>query len=261
MSKILFMGDSHGNEKMIKQAYYVAVTHGASRIVSLGDFGSWPGLGGDMFMNYCSDNARASEIPLYVCRGNHDDPARLEYGVALSHDENGHKEISEGVYFLGRTGVWEWDGLKFAVCGGAYSIDRYYRTVGKSWWHEEKITDMDLANLDAALQEKGWDKVDVLITHDAPSSLPPWPGFVKDDPDSAESRYMITKAHKIVKPTWNFCGHYHRQITFMHDDATVMVMSCDEDAAGNWGGDMNSLALFDTEQHSVEVFDLRNLPV
>ena len=256
MSKIVFMGDSHGNAMMIAQAYSLAVQVNADRVVSVGDWGSWPGPSGDDFVAYCSDSAVSSGIPLYVCRGNHDDPSRLEYGEAFSWTKEGHKQIAPGVFFLGRTGVWNWDGKWFAVCGGAYSIDKWARKPGISWWNEETITLGDIENLSTAREEAGIERVDVLITHDAPTSLPEWEGFIKDDPRSDSSRGMIDLAHIATRPRLQFAGHYHRYNRWNHFNCEVHTLSCDSDAAGMWGGDYRSLAVFDTDTFDTDIISL-----
>ena len=261
MSKILFVGDSHGNVSFIADAFKFAKREGVTRIVSVGDWGSWPGKEGDYFFKFCSDRATATGIPFYVCRGNHDSPDRLEYADALSWTDEGHKEIAPNLYFLGRSGVWEWDGYRYAVCGGAYSIDKQWRRDGLSWWREEGITLGDLENLEAAMEEKVWDYVDILITHDAPTSLPVWDGFIKDDPESERSRTMIDIAHKITHPGLQFAGHYHRNIEFDHNSCRVVVLSCDPVAAAMWRGDRNSFAVIDaSDTLSYKVHDILNLP-
>ena len=258
MSKIVFVGDTHGDHGTIGMAFKLAIEEGATRVVSVGDWGSWPGVSGERFRDFCSNQATLTDIPLYICRGNHDWPGGLEYAKGLSWQGN-HKEIAPNLFFLGRTGVWNWDDCWFAVCGGAYSIDKSRRREGISWWPEEKIKYSDLEVLETDMAEWNLDYVDLLIAHDSPSSLPIWPGFAKDDKDSNASRHMIDNAHGIVRPNIQISGHYHRYITWKHGQCVVHSLSCDPVAAGMWSPDLDSLAVYDTETKLVKIVNLKEV--
>lgn len=56
----------------------------------------------------------------------------------------------------------EWAGVRFLGLGGAFSVDRNARKVGRSFWFEETITDEEVE----LACENGKDGVDVMLAHD-----------------------------------------------------------------------------------------------
>jgi len=85
-------------------------------------------------------------------RGNHDNPE-----VCARHD----RWIPDGtVERIGESTVM--------LVGGAWSIDRAWRTEGIDWWADEQLSDEQLQRLLELHREK---KPDVMITHDAPMTI------------------------------------------------------------------------------------------
>lgn len=104
--------------------------------------------------------------------GNHENhPLLNSYPVTEWHGGKVHV-ISDSIIHLMRGQIYEIGGFSFFTLGGADSIDKYNRTIGKSWWAEElpfkEEYDEAMSNL-----EKHDMAVDYVITHCCGTSLLP----------------------------------------------------------------------------------------
>jgi DNA repair exonuclease SbcCD nuclease subunit len=139
-------------------------------VIILGDFGLlWknkPDSNEKYWLKWLNDK----NFTTLVVDGNHDNPYRF---YSLPQKEMfGSKVgmISDSIFHLKRGEIYIIDGNKIFVMGGAYSIDQYSRTEGKSWWREEqpsyKEYDYGLKNL-----ENHNNKVDYIIGHTGPQRI------------------------------------------------------------------------------------------
>lgn len=81
----------------------------------------------------------------------------------IRRDKNGCPKIIH----LMRGQVFEIEGKKIFTFGGAYSVDKYLRTPGISWWEDEMPTDEQMKEAINNLAAHD-NKVDYIITHAAP---------------------------------------------------------------------------------------------
>jgi predicted phosphodiesterase len=225
MFKYYVVGDLHGNTVMAYKIMDAAEIEGVHVIFQVGDFGIWNKT--DPFLDEVNRVAGEKNIHWYVTLGNHENYDMVEEFQASA--QGTFIKCRDNITLLGnKAGMFELDGIKFASLGGAYSIDRYSRKPGLSWWPQEMPTYADLDKLEALANVHG--KADVLLTHDAPTSLPTWDGFIKNDPASESSRNAMDTAYQIVRPDLWFHGHYHRALKYKHYDATVIGLGADDKA-------------------------------
>ena len=100
------------------------------------------------------------------------------------------------------------DGTCFFAFGGAYSIDKMYRTEGVSWFPEEMPT--------CAEYEEGWHnlekadfKVDYILSHSGPREVVAAMGYGELSDDEVELRqYLQRVADNTDFTAWYF-GHFH----------------------------------------------------
>lgn len=155
--RILVIGDTHGDKNNISNLMAVAISHECDKIFQVGDFGYFPNdKDSNSFLDFCSSEIYRSGIPIHFIRGNHDDV------VSLNKLGFGIHSIRENLFYHSDGFVWQWGEKKFVGIGGAFSIDRMYRTEGIDWFREEQIP--------LYLTEKEIGKVDILFSHDAPTS-------------------------------------------------------------------------------------------
>lgn len=218
--KSVIAGDWHGNTVAARRAMHFAEREEAEEVIQVGDFGfGWSkSKTGDAFVESVSRAAHAYQTNVYWLDGNHENFDLLEGFGYFKHD--GPVEIAERVFYIPRGTVLERFGWSVLCIGGAYSVDKKYRTEGKSWWPQEEITEEDLEKC----AEAG--EVDVVLSHDVCNS-----GFVgalsqavnnnraemqhlvwKNDqafPGAAPNRHALELVLESAKPKLWVHGHYH----------------------------------------------------
>lgn len=206
MKRIMLLGDTHGNTAEMLNSFSVAEDFGCDAIVQVGDFGFWPRQH-DKFIKRTSQRAHATGIPVFWVDGNHEDFAELHKFQGSRPDHM--VRVRQNVMWIPRGHTWEWEGVKFLAMGGAASIDRARRTLGRSWFIEEMITDEDVEQAKPA---------DIVIAHDAP--INPLElngrGFIIDE-DSEFCRQQMRRVVSKAQPELLVHGHYH-----MHHDTDII---------------------------------------
>jgi hypothetical protein len=234
----LLVGDPHGDMEFAARASLMARQHNAE-ILCLGDWGFlWPGH--DQ-LKKLSDMLVGDGTTMYFIDGNHDDHPSLRklIGPVREHGVT----IAKSVIYQPRGSVHEdGDGTRFLFLGGAPSIDRAFRTEGRSWWPEEVITDEEF---DRAFSAVG--PIHVLVTHDAPAYPP---GFsAKGSPDYKRAcELSMKRVDKLVRkhrPLLHVHGHWHSRYERQHATGTHVVgLDCNlarfEDAVLLWSREMTA---------------------
>lgn len=220
MTKYYIVGDVHGDVSFASKVMKAAEREGVHHIFQVGDFGVWDHQpDGVYFLDKVNENAAKRDVYWWVVLGNHENYDSIErYQV----DNKGTLiTLRDHINVLGnKSAMVEVDGIKVAACGGAYSIDKAYRKEGSSWWRQEMTSYSDVDRLRRLVDIFG--RPDVLLTHDSPTSLREWPGFVKDDSQSNHNRRMMDEAWEFTRPGLWFHGHYHRFMEYDHHGTKVV---------------------------------------
>lgn len=230
-TKLLIAGDTHGDYEWIDWLTFVAVEQECDGIVQLGDFGFWPGDGGVTFLDMVEESCADQDLHLWALDGNHDwHPWILEQPV---NPDTGFRDVREHVHHIPRGHHWRWNGVRFVGLGGAYSIDRAYRTKYVSWWPEELITQAE-ANLAAAAGP-----VDVMLSHDVPNGVDPLCGGTYFDNAADGNRKLLRDVAEATRPSLLLHGHWHNRYTeplHLDNGWTTHVVGLDMEGTGsrNW---------------------------
>ena len=116
--------------------------------------------------------------------------------------------VAPGILHLMRGQVYELDGRRLFVLGGAQSHDIEGRVPGKTWWPQELPTEDDFAAARRALDACGW-TVDDVLTHSLPTSLQ---RVMYDDPDAYPGNrltdFLDEVYARLTFQNW-YSGHYH----------------------------------------------------
>ena len=102
--------------------------------------------------------------------------------------------------------MYEIEGKRIFVMGGASSHDKQYRTEGKSWWRQELPSQTELDRARANLDAAGW-TVDIGITHCAPTGIAL--SMKRHNEADRLTDFLQTVREKLEFHYWLF-GHYHR---------------------------------------------------
>jgi Calcineurin-like phosphoesterase len=264
MARFIFAGDSHGNTSYVSSICKFAEAAGIQTIYQLGDFGIWDHIpSGEYYLDTLNSSAEKRGVEWLFVAGNHENYDSLEEyereAKAKQYPEyvnNGFIQIRDNITWVGRANVWYDQGVLFGALGGAVSIDRYSRKQGVSWWPQEYTNLNDLQAFTELVYAHG--PLDVMISHDAPLTLPSWPGFIKDDPLSNANRAIMHEAGLAAAPTNWFHGHYHKELVYgleapraYDPDHLVRIYGLDCDQQWNYGG--CNVAIWDSETGVVDV--------
>lgn len=215
---VFVTGDIHGDESRLTPENvprYLNVKENDTIIVA-GDFG----LIWNDDLDYTdddypvSDNEKLDTLasgPYRICfvDGNHENhPKIATFPVVDFCGGKAHEIRKDKIYHLIRGEIYEIEGKKIYVMGGAYSIDRYMRQLGVSWWSEELPNNDDYKNSISNLKKADY-KVDYIITHTAPEEIIRHMRFSPDPHDAELTGHLGYIMLNVDFKRWYF-GHFHR---------------------------------------------------
>lgn len=181
-------------------------------LIIVGDFGAiWDGSKSDKWLIDWYDKKPFTTL---FIDGNHENFDLLYSYPEIEWNGGIARKISDSIYYLTRGQVFMIDGKKFFTMGGAYSIDKMYRTPNISWWSEEipstKEMDLGIENL----KKHDWN-VDVVLTHAAPLDVVERRLYFRTNNLEEKSflKYLQYIQEEINYQSW-FFGHYHDDIDF-----------------------------------------------
>ena len=206
---IAIAGDWHGDMQWARLAINSAAREGITQIIHVGDFGlDWPGRKRGIAEDRLSRWLAANNQILYISPGNHD---CLENINKMPVGEDGLITWRSHIKIMPKGGRTVLAGLSIGFLGGAYSVDRAFRTEGRDLWASEEAPTVEQAE---RLIADG--PVDVLICHDAPMGVQVKKKFdLPDDIKDRADRTRILLAHAVQEthPALVFCGHWHQRVT------------------------------------------------
>lgn len=210
---IYITGDTHGNQyKWVEQIE--SVISPADIIIVCGDFGVgfWNGRywSEETFYDFLS----AQKYTVLFIDGNHENFDKLySYPIGTWCGGRVHK-IRQNIIHLMRGEVYCIEDISIFVMGGGYSIDKYLRTEGVSWWPQEMPSEEEYDNALENLKNADF-KVDYIITHTAPSETVYYLSTLRSlgiKNDVVQERqltiFLDEIQRKVTYKHWYF-GHFH----------------------------------------------------
>lgn len=225
---IYITGDIHGDtSRFLELKYFCKDTPDAEWIICLGDVG----------LNYYGKDSNgeqyikkvASEIPakLFCIHGNHERRPSREDGYQIVEVEEGSIQgfmwwnsdypnqyfAVDSCEYMINTSTGEKRAL---VCGGAYSVDKYYRLKrGWNWFADEQPTEIEKKLTMMAAKDASNVPIDIMLTHTCPLRFEPTELFL----DGIDQSTVDTSTEEFFdelydafpadhKPMWYF-GHFH----------------------------------------------------
>lgn len=210
---IYITGDTHGDFRRVTALCHTVNSTLDDILIILGDAG----------INYYEDYRDAQRkqmlvslpITLFCIHGNHE--ARPEYtGLYQTKRWRGGTVFLEDAYpnilFAKDGEVFDFDGTKAIVIGGAYSVDKFYRLErGWNWWNNEQPSAEAKQTVEASLAGLG-NTVDVILSHTCPLKYEPIEVFLggidQSTVDKTTEEWLDTIEERLSYRKW-YCGHYH----------------------------------------------------
>jgi len=205
---IELVSDTHREldiQKVFDHASKYEMTKKNNIIIILGDFGLlWDGSPSEIRLRQNLNNRPFTTLWL---SGNHENFDMIE-SYKISEMFGGKVRIILNSIIQLMTGeVYEIEGKKIFVFGGALSIDQHLRLPGRSWWDKEIPSIVEFNNAISNLDKHNW-KVDFVLTHTAPynevESFTNGPMY-KTDPTTLMLQEI---KDKLDFKHWAF-GHFH----------------------------------------------------
>ena len=196
---------------------------------------------GDAGINYYLDYSdrtlkeELSRLPitLFCVHGNHEErPFNLNYDEMMWNEGVVYFEEQYPNLLFAKDGeIYNIDGNKCVVLGGAYSVDKNYRlSYGLPWFCDEQPSDEIKKYAEKKLSEIDW-TVDFVFSHTVPYDyMPTWnfiPGLNQSEVDKSTETWLQEIENKLSYREW-FGGHFHVDskegpITLIFDEVTELM--------------------------------------
>ncbi|MDO4443019.1 MAG: metallophosphoesterase [Slackia sp.] len=230
--RVFITGDTHGPLEIGRLNKTFAVGRTLDKddyLIVLGDFGLvWADRSE---CNYWLRWLEKKPFTTLFVDGNHENFDMLDsMDVQPWHGGMVHR-VNDSVLHLMRGHVFDIAGRSFFCMGGARSVDRIWRTPGKSWWPQEMPSVEERAAAWEALEARGW-KVDYVLTHCAASNVQYRlnPTYENDD----LTRFLFDIEKRLEYRHW-FFGHYHEDRAI--DERQTVVFKDVIEIVSSDGGD------------------------
>ena len=159
--------------------------------------------------------------------GNHENFDKLNsYPVETWNGGKVHK-LHHNLIYLMRGEIYVICGLKFFTFGGGYSLDKYRRQEGLSWWSQEMPSEDEYRNAEVNLQKVNYE-VDYIITHTAPSESVYYLSTIRSlgiKNDVIEELPLTTFLDGIQQRVsykhWYF-GHFHVDVDLWRNQTAIL---------------------------------------
>ena len=207
--KLVVMGDTHGEWGLLNTFLNKKKP---DILVVCGDFGHWPGVAFASYKKIKNPNTK-----IYWCDGNHENHYDLRDRLNKG-DARRILAVGDNIYYVPRGRMLELPFLGNTLfLGGAFSVDKEWRTPGFDWFPEETLRESDISWISPRLE------VETVISHTTPNEFNPhmynkelqhlpWHRDKSQDP----SHEVLSKVLWKYKPKNWYYGHYHTYDTGVH---------------------------------------------
>ena len=217
---IFYTGDIHGSASKIISLCKERDLSSSDTIIILGD------VGANYYRNKRDEKVKqafSKLAPTILCiHGNHEiRPANIpSYKMKTwNGGEVWYEDAYPNLLFAKDGEIFEIEGIKHLVIGGAYSVDKFYRVVhGYGWWSDEQPSDEIKRYVEKQIKEKSFD---VILSHTCPYRYEPTetflPGIDQSTVDTSTEEWLNEIEKTANYKAW-FCGHWHidKRIDKMH---------------------------------------------
>lgn len=178
---------------------------------------------GDVGINYylyeedknCKESLKKLKLKLFCVRGNHEErPENISTykEVEMFCGKVFIEEEYPNLIFAKDGEIYNIDGKKILVIGGAYSVDKQYRLLhGYKWFKDEQLTKKEM---DTILEKVKGKHFDIVLTHTCPYKYEPrevfMQGLDQSKVDKSMEHFLDEIEENISYDKW-YCGHYHTE--------------------------------------------------
>lgn len=210
---IILTGDTHGDFERIALFCRAFETKKSDILIILGDVG----------LNFWGDDRDKKRkeflshlpITLFCIHGNHEQRPEHIPSYELTEWHKGQVWIEPeypNIIFAKDGEIYDLNGKRAIVIGGAYSVDKPRRLArGYGWWEDEQPSPATKARVEEQLEKEGW-KIDIVLSHTAPRKYEPIEVFLsfidQETVDKSTEDWLDTIEDRLSYENW-YCGHFH----------------------------------------------------
>lgn len=226
---VYITGDIH---RQLSPIYDLFNTYNPSEddiIVLLGDVGiNYKDAVEDSFIKNKLNNLKST---FFCIHGNHENRPQ---NIASYHEKEwyGGRVLYEdkfpNILFPVDGDIFDIDGNKCIVIGGAYSVDKFYRlSMGMKWWSDEQPSDNTKQYVEKQIKEHS---IDVVFSHTCPFKYIPTECFLsgidQSTVDNSTEHWLDTIEEMLDYKAW-YLGHWHTnkrvdRLHFLYHDVETL---------------------------------------
>lgn len=234
---IYITGDTHGRFERVEKFCERIGTSREDILIILGDAGI--NFSGGWRDRMKKELLESLQVTIFAIHGNHEQRPQTigTYKEKMWHGGKVYYEEEYPDLLFAKDGeVFDLDGKKAIVMGGAYSVDKMIRLMyGYGWWPDEQPSEEIKRDVERKLDELGW-KVDVVLSHTTPLKYEPVEVFLKgidqSNVDKSTEEWLDGIEDRLDYGKW-YCGHYHTEkkidrVEIMFENVDEFCGSCSE---------------------------------
>ena len=208
---VFYTGDIHGSKYEILSFCERYNLTRNDIIVILGDVGA--NYYGDLRDDLLKTALNRVNPTILCIHGNHEmRPATIPTYKTTEWNSGivWYEEAYPSLLFAKDGEIFDLDGLKHIVIGGAYSVDKQYRLArGLGWWADEQPSEEIKQYVERQIQGT---TIDIVLSHTCPFKYEPVEAFIsgvnQSAVDTSTERWLDKIEESIDYKAW-FCGHWH----------------------------------------------------
>ncbi len=208
---ISYTGDIHGSAAEITAFCMRFEPTENDTLIILGDVGA--NYYGDMRDSILKAQFSKLKPTIFCIHGNHE-MRPWNIPSYKTKEWNGgtvwYEEEYPNILFAKDGEIFNIEGTKHLVIGGAYSVDKFYRlSRGYGWWADEQPSDEIKRYVEKQIKEK---EFDVILSHTCPFKYEPietfLPGIDQSTVDTSTEEWLDKIEESTDYKAW-YCGHWH----------------------------------------------------
>lgn len=210
---IFITGDKHAEFSEVFSFCYEYETSKDDLLIVLGDAGI--NYHANEFDKLLKESLVECPITFFCIHGNHEErPENIKsYKTKMFHEGIVYfEEDYPNILFAKYGEVYDFNGQKVFVIGGAYSVDKYFRLAyGYRWYESEQPSEETKEKVKGVLSKLD-NKVDIILSHTCPYKYIPRETFLSGiDQDSVDNstEYFLDEIENSTDYNRWYCGHYH----------------------------------------------------
>lgn len=227
---IYITGDTHGRFERVEKFCNTIGTSKEDILIILGDAGI--NFSGGERDRLKKEYLESFPITIFAIHGNHERRPQTIDTYKEKQWRGGtvyYEEIYPTILFAKDGEIYDLDGKKTVVIGGAYSVDKEIRLLrGWSWFEDEQPSKEVKECVEKQLDKENW-SVDVVLSHTVPLKYEPVEVFMygvdQNRVDKSTEEWLDYIEEELSYKKW-YAGHYHTEKKI--DKLEIMFENFDE---------------------------------